>query len=56
MIICRTKQRAVVEYALRESNKPIGVATYRVVKRLPANLKGKLPDPSAVARLLSGFG
>ena len=52
MILCRTKKRAVVEYALRESNKPIGVAAYRVVRRLPAELKGKLPEPAQIERLL----
>jgi len=52
MILCRTKKRAVVEYALRESNKPIGVAAYRIVRRLPAELKGKLPDPKQIERLL----
>jgi predicted nuclease of restriction endonuclease-like (RecB) superfamily len=52
MILCRTKKRAIVEYALRESNKPIGVAAYRMVRRLPAELKGKLPTPKQIERLL----
>jgi len=52
MILCRTKNRTVVEYALRDSNKPIGVATYRIVRRLPAELKGKLPEPGQIERLL----
>src|SRR3989339_718044 len=29
MILCRTKDRAIVEYALRESKKPISVASYQ---------------------------
>ena len=53
MIICRTKERAVVEYALRESNKPIGVGTYQIVKRLPPRLKGQLPDPAVIEKLLT---
>ncbi len=52
MILCRTKKRAVVEYALRESNKPIGVSAYRIVRQLPAELKGKLPEPDQIERLL----
>ena len=52
MILCREKKRAIVEYALKESNKPIGVAAYRIVRRLPAELKGKLPDPKQIERLL----
>ncbi len=52
MILCRSKKRMIVEYALRESNKPIGVSAYRTLRRLPAELKGKLPDPKQIERLL----
>jgi predicted nuclease of restriction endonuclease-like (RecB) superfamily len=52
MVLCRDKKRAIVEYALKESNKPIGVAAYRIVRRLPAELKGKLPDPKQIEKLL----
>jgi predicted nuclease of restriction endonuclease-like (RecB) superfamily len=53
MILCREKKRTIVEYALKESNKPIGVAAYRLVRRLPAELKGKLPEPKQIERLLA---
>jgi predicted nuclease of restriction endonuclease-like (RecB) superfamily len=56
MIICRTKERAIVEYALRESNKPVGVAAYRIVKRLPRNLAGELPDPRQIEDILAHLG
>ena len=52
MILCRTKEKTIVEYALKESNKPIGIAAYRIVKRLPAELKGQLPDPKDIEKLL----
>jgi predicted nuclease of restriction endonuclease-like (RecB) superfamily len=52
MILCREKNRAIVEYALRESNKPIGVSAYRIVRRLPKELKGKLPDPKQIEKIL----
>ncbi|MBI3934123.1 MAG: DUF1016 domain-containing protein [Acidobacteria bacterium] len=52
MILCKSKRRTIVEYALRESNKPIGVATYRIVRRLPRSLVGQLPAPEQVAKLL----
>ena len=55
MIICRTKERAIVEYALRESRKPIGVASYRIVKQLPARLQGQLPSPAEIDRLLTSI-
>jgi len=41
-----------VEYALRDAGKPIDVATYRMVKRLPRELKGQLPSPEEIAKLL----
>lgn len=52
IILCKEKKRTVVEYALYDASKPIGVATYRTVKRLPAGLKGMLPAPGEIARLL----
>lgn len=52
IILCKSKKRTIVEYALRESNKPIGVATYRIVSSLPEDLRSQLPSPEQVARLL----
>ena len=52
IILCKEKNRTVVEYALYEAHKPIGVATYRTVKRLPKELKGMLPTPEEIAKLL----
>jgi len=52
IILCKEKIRTIVEYALRDARKPIGVATYRIVKRLPKELKGQLPSPDEIAKLL----
>jgi predicted nuclease of restriction endonuclease-like (RecB) superfamily len=52
IILCKEKNRTIVEYALRDARKPIGVATYRIVKRLPKELKGQLPSPDEIAELL----
>lgn len=52
LILCRSKTRTIVEYALRESNKPIGVAQYRISSELPLELKGELPEPEKIAALL----
>jgi predicted nuclease of restriction endonuclease-like (RecB) superfamily len=52
IILCKEKRRTIVEYALRNAGKPIGVATYRIVKRLPKELKGQLPSPQQIAGLL----
>ena len=52
IILCKEKDRTVVEYTLYDARKPIGVATYRTVKRLPAELKGQLPSPEEISNLL----
>lgn len=52
IILCKSKNRTVVEYALRESAKAIGVATYRIVSLLPEDLRNQLPSPEQVAKLL----
>lgn len=45
MILCRTKDNVFVEYALRNFNRPIGVAEYetKLVETLPKELKSSLP-------------
>jgi predicted nuclease of restriction endonuclease-like (RecB) superfamily len=52
IILCRSKNRTIVEYALRESRKPIGVSVYRLVRKLPAELRRLLPDRRQVEMLL----
>ena len=56
IILCKDKNRTIVEYALQDGRKPIGVATYQIVKRLPKELKGQLPGPEEIAKLLDGGG
>jgi len=53
IIICKTKNRTVVEYALRNTKSPVGVADYAVSKTLPGELKGLLPSPDEIIRSLS---
>ena len=52
IILCKEKNRTVVEYALHDSRKPMGVATYHISRQLPKELKGQLPSPQEIARLL----
>ena len=52
IILCKEKNRTVVEYALHDARKPIGVATYQVSRQLPKELEGQLPSPQEIARLL----
>lgn len=45
LILCKSKERVIAEYALRDISKPIGIANWRtkLVASLPADLKGQLP-------------
>ncbi|MDR1520557.1 MAG: DUF1016 domain-containing protein, partial [Planctomycetota bacterium] len=52
IILCKEKNRTVVEYALYDAHKPIGVATYEITKTLPKALKGELPSPKEISHLL----
>jgi predicted nuclease of restriction endonuclease-like (RecB) superfamily len=53
MILCKTKNKVVVEYALQHANRPMGVATYRVARALPPSLRGELPSPRELEKRLS---
>lgn len=52
IILCREKNRTIVEYALKDSNKPINVASYQIVQHLPQELKDQLPTPEQIEKLL----
>lgn len=43
LILCKSKDKTIVEYALQPLQKPISVATYRLKDTLPEPLKGNLP-------------
>ncbi len=44
ILLCKTKDRTIVEYALSDLQKPIGVSEYQLVQALPENLKSSLPS------------
>ena len=53
IIMCKDKKRTTVEYALRDTRKPIGVSAYKIIGKLPANLKNELPSPKKIAELIN---
>jgi len=53
IIICKTKRRTVVEYALKTASSPMGVADYSLSKTLPKELKGLLPSADEIIKSLS---
>lgn len=52
IIICKSKVRTIVEYALKDVKKPIGVSTYKITKDLPKNLSKYLPSKEEISRKL----
>lgn len=43
IILCKGRNEVIVEYALRDLTKPMGVAEYRFSKALPKQLQSELP-------------
>lgn len=52
IILCKEKSRTIVEYALKDTNKPINVAAYKTTKTLQKEFKNELPSPDQIAILL----
>lgn len=55
IIICKSKDKTYVEYALRQTNAPIGVATYQLQNTLPDEMKEMLPEPDEIVKKLRIF-
>jgi predicted nuclease of restriction endonuclease-like (RecB) superfamily len=43
LILCKNKNNISAQYALKDINKPIGLAEYKLEKAIPENLKSALP-------------
>jgi predicted nuclease of restriction endonuclease-like (RecB) superfamily len=56
IIICKSKNRTRVEYTLKTTNKPIGVATYSFYENLPEEMRSLLPSPDEIATIISDIG
>lgn len=55
IIICKSKDKTYVEYALKNINMPIGVATYQLRNTLPEEMKEMLPEPEEIVKRLKVF-
>jgi predicted nuclease of restriction endonuclease-like (RecB) superfamily len=55
IIICKDKDRTTVEYALKDMNSPMGIATYTLKEKLPSNLKDLLPSAEEIAESLQKY-
>lgn len=52
ILLCRTKDKIEVEYALRDMNKPIGVSAFELLQIIPDELRTQLPTIEEVERSL----
>lgn len=50
IILCKGRNEVIVEYALRDTSKPMGVAQYRLSAALPEQLRRDLPTAEDLAR------
>ncbi len=48
IILCKTRERVIVEYALRNNGMPIGVAEYQLADMLPEQMRDSLPTVEAL--------
>lgn len=52
IVLCKSADKAYVEYAVRDYDKPMGVATYRTASDMPERLRKALPDVEELKKLL----
>jgi predicted nuclease of restriction endonuclease-like (RecB) superfamily len=48
IIICKSKKRTRVDYALKDAKQPIGVSVYNITNQLPKQFEGLLPSPEKI--------
>ncbi len=52
ILICKEKSKTIVEYALKDISKPIGVSEYELTRHLPDEYKNALPTIEQIEREL----
>ncbi|MFM1909071.1 MAG: hypothetical protein RLZZ591_2748 [Pseudomonadota bacterium] len=55
IVICRSKTKTMVEYALRTATRALGIATYTVTTQLHVSYQADLPRPEQIAARLQGW-
>jgi predicted nuclease of restriction endonuclease-like (RecB) superfamily len=53
IILCKSKDRIIAEYALKDMSKPISVSEYKIVRSIPEKLKTSLPTIDELEKELS---
>ena len=53
LLLCKSKNNIVAEYALKDMSKPIGVSEYKVTSDLPENLSKQLPSIETIQKRIT---
>ena len=56
LLLCKSKNKVVAEYALGDKSQPMGIAEYKLLESLPAELQTSLPSIEQIERELAGNG
>ncbi|MDQ1817432.1 PDDEXK nuclease domain-containing protein [Massilia sp. CCM 9210] len=56
LLLCKTKNKVVAEYALRDSSRPMGIAEYQLIESLPTTLQTSLPSIEQIEQELTDGG
>jgi predicted nuclease of restriction endonuclease-like (RecB) superfamily len=54
LLLCKSKNKVVAEYALRDKSQPLGVAEYQLLESLPPEFQTSLPSIEQIERELAG--
>lgn len=52
LVLCKSADKSIVEYLIKDYNKPMGVATYRAKEEMPEKFRDALPDIEELKKLL----
>ena len=54
LLLCKTKNKIVAEYALSDKTQPMGIAEFKLLESLPVNLQTQLPSIEDIEREIAG--
>ena len=55
LLICKTKNNVMAQYALESTNQPIGISEYQLSKLMPENIQSQLPTIEDIEAVQEGF-
>lgn len=56
LLLCKSRNKIIAEYALRDNSKPIGIAEYQLAQALPHDFEKQLPSIERIEQALGHLG